>query len=127
MWKIKSMEKLLVLLFLLCLFPMGALAQGTVKGTVIDEAFEDNGELLTQNRLVRAERPVLDRGAHGGVRDDGTGAGPDGDLAAVDGDDAVRAVEDGAPYAERAVVVLDVAVRRIFPLTVFGSASTNST
>ena len=27
-------------LFLLCLFPMGALAQGTVKGTVNDEAGE---------------------------------------------------------------------------------------
>ena len=40
MWKIKSLEKLLVMLFLLCLFPMGALAQSIVKGTVIDEAGE---------------------------------------------------------------------------------------
>ena len=40
MWKIKSLQKPLVLLFLLCLFPLGALAQGTVKGTVIDEAGE---------------------------------------------------------------------------------------
>ena len=40
MWNIKSLQKPLVFLFLLCLFPMGALAQGTVKGTVIDEAGE---------------------------------------------------------------------------------------
>ncbi len=40
MWKFKSLEKPLVLLFLLCLFPMGALAQSIVKGTVIDEAGE---------------------------------------------------------------------------------------
>ena len=40
MWKFKSLEKLLVLLFLLCLFPMGALAQSLVKGTVKDQAGE---------------------------------------------------------------------------------------
>ena len=40
MWNIKSLQKPLVFLFLLCLFPMGALAQSTVKGTVIDEAGE---------------------------------------------------------------------------------------
>ena len=40
MWKFKSLQKLLVLLFLLCLFPMGALAQSTIKGTVSDEAGE---------------------------------------------------------------------------------------
>ena len=40
MWKFKSLEKPLVLLFLLCLFPLGALAQSTVKGTVNDEAGE---------------------------------------------------------------------------------------
>ena len=40
MWKIKSLEKPLVLLFLLCLFPLGALAQSVVKGTVNDEAGE---------------------------------------------------------------------------------------
>ena len=38
MWKIKSLQKPLVLLFLLCLLPMGAMAQGIVKGTVSDEA-----------------------------------------------------------------------------------------
>ena len=38
MWKIKSLQKPLVLLFLLCLLPMGAMAQGVVKGTVSDEA-----------------------------------------------------------------------------------------
>ena len=36
----KSLEKPLVLLFLLCLFPLGALAQSLVKGTVNDEAGE---------------------------------------------------------------------------------------
>ena len=40
MWNFKSLQKPLVFLFLLCLFPMGALAQSTVKGTVIDEAGE---------------------------------------------------------------------------------------
>ena len=40
MWNIKSLKKPLVFLFLLCLFPLGALAQGTVRGTVIDEAGE---------------------------------------------------------------------------------------
>ena len=38
--KINSIQKPLVLLFLLCLFPMGALAQSIVKGTVSDEAGE---------------------------------------------------------------------------------------
>ena len=38
MWKIKSLQKPLVLLFLLCLLPMGAMAQSVVKGTVSDEA-----------------------------------------------------------------------------------------
>ena len=36
----KSLEKPLVLLFLLCLFPLGALAQSVVKGTVKDEVGE---------------------------------------------------------------------------------------
>ena len=36
----KFMRMPLVLLFLLCLFPMGALAQSVIKGTVIDEAGE---------------------------------------------------------------------------------------
>ena len=40
MWNFKSLQKPLVILFLLCLLPMGALAQGTVKGTVVDEAGE---------------------------------------------------------------------------------------
>ena len=40
MWNFKSLQKPLVALFLLCLFPMGALAQSTVKGTVNDEAGE---------------------------------------------------------------------------------------
>ena len=40
MWKIKSLQKPLVMLFLLCLLPLGAMAQSTVKGTVIDEAGE---------------------------------------------------------------------------------------
>ena len=38
MWKVKSLEKPLVLLFLLCLFPLGAMAQSLVKGTVNDES-----------------------------------------------------------------------------------------
>ena len=63
------------------------------------------------DEAVRAEGAGLDLGADLGVRDDGPGAGPDRDLAAVHGDDAVRAVEDRAPHAERAVVELDVAVR----------------
>ena len=37
---LKSLQKPLVALFLLCLFPMGALAQNVVKGTVNDEAGE---------------------------------------------------------------------------------------
>ena len=40
MWNFKSLEKPLVFLFLLCLFPLGALAQGVVKGTVSDESGE---------------------------------------------------------------------------------------
>ena len=36
----KSTRMPLVLLFLLCLFPLGAMAQSTVRGTVIDEAGE---------------------------------------------------------------------------------------
>ncbi len=40
MLNFKSLQKPLVFLFLLCLFPMGAMAQGVVKGTVNDEAGE---------------------------------------------------------------------------------------
>ncbi len=40
MWNFKSLEKPLVFLFLLCLFPLGAMAQSVVKGTVNDEAGE---------------------------------------------------------------------------------------
>ena len=40
MWNSKSIEKPLMALFLLCLFPLGALAQSLVKGTVNDEAGE---------------------------------------------------------------------------------------
>ena len=40
MWNFKSLQKPLVTLFLLCLFPLGALAQSVVKGTVNDEAGE---------------------------------------------------------------------------------------
>ncbi|WP_081831997.1 TonB-dependent receptor [Prevotella sp. P6B1] len=40
MWNFKSIEKPLMALFLLCLFPLGALAQSLVKGTVNDEAGE---------------------------------------------------------------------------------------
>lgn len=40
MWNFKSLQKPLVTLFLLCLFPLGALAQSIVKGTVKDEADE---------------------------------------------------------------------------------------
>ncbi|MBQ9229896.1 MAG: TonB-dependent receptor [Prevotella sp.] len=38
--KIKSLQKPLVFLFLLCLFPLGTLAQSVVKGTVNDETGE---------------------------------------------------------------------------------------
>jgi len=38
MWNFKSLEKPLVLLFLLCLFPLGTMAQSIVKGTVNDQA-----------------------------------------------------------------------------------------
>ena len=40
MWNFKSLQKPLVFLFLLCLFPLGALAQGTITGTVNDELGE---------------------------------------------------------------------------------------
>ena len=40
MMNFKSLQKPLVLLFLLCLLPMGAWAQGVVKGIVNDEAGE---------------------------------------------------------------------------------------
>ncbi len=40
MLKIKALQKPLMLLALLCLFPFGALAQSTVKGTVVDGAGE---------------------------------------------------------------------------------------
>ena len=40
MWNFKSLQKPLVFLFLLCLFPLGALAQSTVTGTVNDESGE---------------------------------------------------------------------------------------
>ena len=40
MWNFKSLQKPLVTLFLLCLLPLGALAQSIVKGTVLDEAGE---------------------------------------------------------------------------------------
>ncbi|MCR5159258.1 MAG: TonB-dependent receptor [Prevotella sp.] len=40
MLKFKALQKPLMLLALLCLFPFGALAQSTVKGTVIDESGE---------------------------------------------------------------------------------------
>ena len=40
MLNFKSLEKPLVLLFLLCLFPLGALAQSVIRGTVNDEAGE---------------------------------------------------------------------------------------
>ena len=40
MWNFKSLQKPLMALFLLCLFPLGAMAQGIVKGTVNDEAGE---------------------------------------------------------------------------------------
>ena len=40
MWNFKSLQKPLVFLFLLCLFPLGSMAQSIIKGTVNDE----NGE-----------------------------------------------------------------------------------
>ena len=40
MWNFKSLQKPLMALFLLCLFPLGALAQSFIKGTVKDEAGE---------------------------------------------------------------------------------------
>jgi TonB-linked SusC/RagA family outer membrane protein len=40
MWNFKSLQKPLMALFLLCLFPLGALAQSLVKGTVKDVAGE---------------------------------------------------------------------------------------
>ena len=40
MWNFKSLQNPLVFLFLLCLFPLGAMAQSIIKGTVNDE----NGE-----------------------------------------------------------------------------------
>ncbi|MCR4583007.1 MAG: carboxypeptidase-like regulatory domain-containing protein, partial [Prevotella sp.] len=40
MCNMKSLQKPLVFLFLLCLFPMGAMAQSVIKGTVNDEAGE---------------------------------------------------------------------------------------
>ena len=40
MWNFKSLEKPLAILFLLCLFSLGTMAQSIVKGTVIDEAGE---------------------------------------------------------------------------------------
>ena len=40
MWNFKSLQKPLMALFLLCLFPLGAMAQSLVKGTVNDEAGE---------------------------------------------------------------------------------------
>ena len=40
MWNFKSLQKPLMFLFLLCLFPLGAVAQSIVKGTVKDEAGE---------------------------------------------------------------------------------------
>ena len=38
MWNFKSLQKPLVFLFLLCLFPLGTMAQSIVKGTVNDQA-----------------------------------------------------------------------------------------
>ena len=40
MWNFKSLQKPLMALLLLCLFPLGALAQSVIKGTVKDEAGE---------------------------------------------------------------------------------------
>ncbi len=40
MWNFKSLQKPLMALFLLCLFPLGAMAQSLVKGTVKDVAGE---------------------------------------------------------------------------------------
>ena len=38
MWNFKLLQKPFMFLFLLCLFPLGAMAQSVVKGTVVDEA-----------------------------------------------------------------------------------------
>ena len=40
MWNLKKLQKPLAFLFLLCLFPLGTMAQSLVKGTVNDEAGE---------------------------------------------------------------------------------------
>jgi len=40
MWNFKSLQKPLVFLFLLCLFPLGTMAQSIIKGTVKDEGGE---------------------------------------------------------------------------------------
>ena len=40
MWNFKLLQKPFMFLFLLCLFPLGAMAQSVVKGTVVDEAGE---------------------------------------------------------------------------------------
>ena len=40
MWNFKSLQKPLMTLFLLCLFPLGTLAQSIIKGTVNDETGE---------------------------------------------------------------------------------------
>ena len=50
MMNFKSLQKPLVLLFLLCLLPMGAWAQSVVKGIVNDEA----GEPITVNGILEA-------------------------------------------------------------------------
>ncbi len=62
------------------------------------------------DELVRHEGGVVDRLADLRRRLDRARTLPDRDLAAVDGDDAVRAVEHRPPDAERTVVELDVAV-----------------
>ena len=38
MWNFRNLQKPLLFLFLLCLFPLGAMAQSTVSGTVTDES-----------------------------------------------------------------------------------------
>ena len=38
MWTIKNLQKPFLWLFLLCLLPLGAMAQSTVRGTVNDES-----------------------------------------------------------------------------------------
>ena len=40
MWNLKKLQKPLVVLCLLCLLPLGAMAQSIVKGVVNDEAGE---------------------------------------------------------------------------------------